>query len=88
MFCYECSLAGRKQSAVGFCHHCSAALCRDHSRMVADPVTASYPVAGTVVLPLEARRFLCETCLAALKQVRPGLRRTDLCEGPASASAA
>jgi hypothetical protein len=68
MHCYECSKVGRKEDAVGLCHHCSAALCPEHARVVTDPVTASYPIAQTVVLPLHARLLLCETCLAALQQ--------------------
>jgi hypothetical protein len=72
MSCYECSKIGRNQDAVGLCHHCSAALCREHVRIVADPVTTRYPISKTVTLPLRARLLLCETCLAALEQTRPG----------------
>ncbi len=68
MLCYECSQAGRNREAVGLCHHCSAALCADHASMVADPVTTTYPLLKTVVLPKKARLFLCDTCLQALRQ--------------------
>jgi hypothetical protein len=68
MHCYECSRAGRSHEAVGLCHHCSAALCADHACIVADPVTTTYPLVRTVVLPKEARLFLCGTCLQALQQ--------------------
>ena len=70
MLCYECSKAGRNREAVGLCHHCSAALCADHACMVVDPVTATYPVFKTVVLPQKARLLLCGTCLQALAQIR------------------
>ena len=70
MLCYECSQVGRSSEAVGVCHHCSAALCSNHARTVTDPVTASYPVAMTIVLPLRARLMLCETCFSALYQER------------------
>jgi hypothetical protein len=86
VLCYECSKVGRNQHAIGLCHHCSAALCREHSRIVADPVTATYPIAKTVVLPLQARLFLCETCLAALEQAHPGTRRPERLDAPVAAT--
>lgn len=30
MNCYMCDGAGRTVAAVAICHHCGAALCRDH----------------------------------------------------------
>jgi hypothetical protein len=71
MHCYECSRNDAIRDAVGLCHHCSAALCAEHARMVADPVTAIYPLMRPTVLPVHAR-LLCNTCKAALEQVRPG----------------
>lgn len=71
MLCYECSKAGRNREAAGLCHHCSAALCADHASIVADPVTTTYPLLKTVVLPKKARLFLCGTCLGALQQAGP-----------------
>jgi hypothetical protein len=68
MLCYECSQSGRRSEAVGICHHCSAALCASHAQTIDDPVTARYPVARTVTLPLRARLLLCETCASALRQ--------------------
>lgn len=68
MVCYECSQAGANSEAVGICHHCSAALCSKHARSVSDSVTASYPLAMTITLPLRARLILCDTCFAALHQ--------------------
>ena len=68
MLCYECSKAGRNREPIGLCHHCSAALCADHACMVPDPVTTTYPVFRTVVLPKKARLFLCATCYSALQQ--------------------
>jgi len=69
MHCYECSKAGTNSEAVGLCHHCSAALCVDHACIVADPVTTTYPLNRTVVLPKSARMLLCGTCLQALRQI-------------------
>jgi hypothetical protein len=69
MRCYECSKADRDREPVGLCHHCSAALCADHACIVADPVTTTYPLVTTVVLPKKARLFLCGTCLQALRQI-------------------
>jgi len=68
MRCYECFQSGRNSEAVGICHHCSAALCSNHARVATDPVSISYPVAMTIVLPLRARLILCDTCFAALYQ--------------------
>jgi hypothetical protein len=68
MLCYECLKAGRNREAVSLCHHCSAALCADHACIVADPVTTTYPIFRTVVLPKMARLFLCGTCFQALGQ--------------------
>jgi hypothetical protein len=69
MLCYECSKAGTNREAVGLCHHCSAALCTDHACVIKDPVTTTYPLARTVVLPRRARQLLCATCLDALQQI-------------------
>ena len=69
MLCYECSKNARSREAVGLCHNCSAGLCSDHACVTAVPVTTTYPVSKTVVLPQKARQFLCATCLAALRQV-------------------
>ena len=68
MICYECQQAGKRRDAVALCHHCSAALCQEHALVLADPVTAQYPVCKTVILPLQARVFLCSTCKDALQQ--------------------
>ena len=69
MLCYECSKTGRSEEAVGLCHNCSAGLCSHHACVTALPVTTTYPLCKTVVLPQRARRLLCETCLRALQQV-------------------
>ncbi|MGO9274085.1 MAG: DUF2180 family protein [Terriglobia bacterium] len=69
MLCYECSKVGRNREAVGLCHHCSAGLCADHACVTVDPVTTTYPLCRTVVLPQKARQLLCATCLRALQQV-------------------
>lgn len=70
MLCYECSKDGRNREAVGLCHSCFAGLCSDHACVAALPVTTTYPVCKTVVLPQRARQFLCSTCLGAYQQVR------------------
>ncbi len=70
MLCYECSKAGKNREAVGLCHSCSAGLCCGHACVTALPVTTTYPVCKTVVLPQRARQFLCSTCLGAYQQVQ------------------
>lgn len=68
MHCYECSQAGIARDAIGLCHHCSAGLCSGHACTVADPITAQYLIARTVILPKKARQLLCSTCKTALEQ--------------------
>ena len=68
MICYECQQADKCRDASALCHHCSAALCREHALVLADSVTAQYPICKTVTLPLRARVFLCGTCKDALQQ--------------------
>lgn len=68
MVCFDCARLGESREAVGLCHHCSAALCAEHARTVDDPVTATYTVCKTVVLPKRARLILCDLCRAALEQ--------------------
>jgi hypothetical protein len=70
MLCYECSKTEKSQEAVGLCHSCSAGLCSDHACVTVLPVTTTYPLCKTVVLPLRARQFLCSTCLGALQQIQ------------------
>jgi hypothetical protein len=70
MLCYECFKAGKNREAVGLCHSCSAGLCSDHACVTALPVTTTYPVCKTVVLPRTARQFLCSPCLGAFQQVQ------------------
>lgn len=76
MICYECQQSSNRRDAVALCHHCYAGLCQQHALVLADPVTAQYPVCQTVVLPLRARLFLCSTCQTALQQTMGGLRTT------------
>ncbi len=76
MLCYECCQAGKISEAAGICRHCSAGLCSNHARTVTDPVTAIYGVAMKVVLPLQARLILCDTCFSALRQNREPERTT------------
>lgn len=68
MNCYECQRLGAGRPAVALCHHCSAALCLEHSLVLSDTVHAPYPICRTIELPLRARVFLCSTCWEALHQ--------------------
>jgi hypothetical protein len=68
MICYECKQSGTRRDATALCHHCCAALCSEHAAVLSDPVTEQYPVLRVVVLPLQARVFLCDTCKQALEQ--------------------
>ncbi len=70
MICHECSTQGRQRPAVAPCHHCSVGLCSEHAHVVADPITARYPVCATIILPLKARVMLCTTSREALQQPR------------------
>ncbi len=79
MICYECQVAGKTCDAIALCHHCSAALCREHALTISDPITAQLPVCKTVSLPLRARIFLCSTCLQALRQTGQGSWRDVEC---------
>ncbi|MGC4056024.1 MAG: DUF2180 family protein [Paludibaculum sp.] len=76
MLCYECHQSGNRRDAVTLCHHCSAGLCQQHAIVLVDPVTVQYPVCQTVILPLQARLFLCSTCRTALEQPAAGVLRT------------
>ena len=88
MICYECQQADKRRDAVALCHHCSAALCQEHARVLADPVTAQYPVCKTVILPLRARVVLCSTCKDALQQAIGNPREASALHGvPASVAA-
>ena len=86
MFCYECSKARKNCDAVGLCHHCSAALCAEHARIVAEPVTTTAALLRTIVLPKKARLLLCDTCFAALAQT--GQPMMEICETPNTARVA
>jgi hypothetical protein len=70
MICYECELLGKRRDAAAMCHHCSGALCSEHAAVLSDPVTEQYPIFRVVVLPLQARLFLCNTCKQALEQTK------------------
>jgi len=81
MICYECQQSGQRRDAVALCNHCSAALCQEHVLVLADPVTAQYPVCKTVILPLRARVFLCSTCRDALQQTIENSRKASAVRG-------
>ena len=87
MICYECQQAGKRREAVALCNHCSAALCQEHALVLADPVTAQYPVCKTVILPLRARVFLCSTCKDALQQTIENSREAGAVRGVAASIA-
>jgi hypothetical protein len=70
MECYQCLQNGINRDAVGLCHHCSAALCSEHTCEVEDPITIKHATAPSTVLPRKARILLCATCKSALDQVR------------------
>jgi hypothetical protein len=73
MRCFECFEEGKISDSVGFCHHCSAALCAEHAHVIVDPVTGHAPILREIVLPKSARVLLCSICRAALSQ--PNLER-------------
>jgi hypothetical protein len=68
MKCFECRQEGREREAVALCRHGLAYLCETHLPSIGDLVAASEPLFKVVVLPLRARRFLCRTFQAALRQ--------------------
>ena len=68
MDCYECFSQGHVESAVGLCHHCSAALCADHAVVLSAPVFGTEPLLKRIVFPKRARLLLCVTCYQALRQ--------------------
>ena len=68
MECYPCLQGGVTREASGLCHHCSAALCADHIRIVEDPITLTRLLAPSIDLPRRGRMLLCDTCKAALEQ--------------------
>lgn len=67
MECFECE-TGNSREVVGFCRHCSVALCREHSFAVEETLCMTEPIAQTVALPKRARLLLCRTCKTALEQ--------------------
>lgn len=68
MRCFECFEAGKISDSVGFCHHCSVALCGEHAHVILDPIIGRAPILKEVVLPKSARILLCSICSAAMSQ--------------------
>ncbi|MBS1982940.1 MAG: DUF2180 family protein [Bdellovibrionales bacterium] len=68
MRCYDCTIQGDRNEAIGVCHHCSVGLCENHGTIVPDVILGHEPIAKTVALPKKARALLCRTCLEALQQ--------------------
>lgn len=67
MRCFDCP-QDRSSEAIGLCHHCSAALCREHAVSIPEDLYANEAVARTVALPRRARLLLCRTCKDAFEQ--------------------
>ena len=67
MQCFDCP-QGRSGEVIGLCHHCSAALCREHGVSLPEDLYASEAVARSVALPRRARLILCRICEAAFEQ--------------------
>jgi hypothetical protein len=72
MECYQCLQAGVTREAAGLCHHCSAALCADHIRVIEDPIELSRLLTPSTELPKRGRIMLCDTCKAAFEQPLAG----------------
>lgn len=56
------------REVVAICHHCSAALCREHAVSVTENIYANEALGRAVALPRRARLILCRTCKAAFQQ--------------------
>lgn len=70
MNCYPCDREKIERAAVALCHHCSAALCREHALEAPREVTTIVPLGRVVALPISAREFLCRICKQTLEQPR------------------
>lgn len=68
MNCLECEQDGVHRIAVALCHHCSAALCLEHARVLPKHLNIQVPVYKTVALPIPAQVILCQICHAAITQ--------------------
>lgn len=87
MNCHDCYIQGRDAEAVGICHHCSVGLCQHHGVLLADPVFVQEAITKTTALPKQARQFLCQTCLDALRQRSTRVEECGLPQsGPTAAS--
>lgn len=68
MECFDCRNSGARTEAVGFCHHCGAAICPTHTTVASIPIEIQAPIAKSVELPKRARMLLCPVCVEALAQ--------------------
>ena len=68
MHCFDCGTSGMQTFAVGFCHHCGAAICPAHATVASIPIEMQVPIAKTVHLPKRGRMLLCPVCTDALAQ--------------------
>lgn len=68
MNCLECEQAGTHRTAVALCHHCSAALCLEHAKILPKHLDMLVPLCKPVHLPIPAQVVLCGKCHAAITQ--------------------
>lgn len=68
MNCMDCAQQGVSRVAVALCHHCSAALCHDHAKVIDEILERRLPIFKTEPAPRNARLVLCEVCRAAFAQ--------------------
>lgn len=67
MQCFDCP-QDSSQEVTAICHHCSAALCREHSVSVPEKIYVNEALGRAVALPRCARIILCRTCNVAFQQ--------------------
>jgi hypothetical protein len=65
MHCMDCLAASERQTAVGICTQCGAAVCVRHAQVGQQLLACTKPVYRTVVTEPAVRRLLCATCAAA-----------------------
>ncbi|GGM15326.1 hypothetical protein GCM10010129_69400 [Streptomyces fumigatiscleroticus] len=65
MHCYDCLQEGRADSAgIGMCARCGLFTCQDHGHVVREHVHRAGGL-GRTTSPVQARRFVCDTCRTA-----------------------
>lgn len=68
MNCMDCAQQAVDRVAVALCHHCYAALCHEHAKVLEEPLERRVPIRKTEPAPRSARLVLCEVCRAAFEQ--------------------